>query len=135
MIRYVPTSGAMVCEALTSALWGLARPPALRSDKDTQKMFGAITCLNGSVWLQVDTEFDISVHPEAELSGLADILQPWIDSGELPSDTNEVLAAFIESKRGGRMIPWEAFPQLFKDASKSREELISIGLFPSSITP
>lgn len=134
MIRYVPTSNAMVCEALTEALWGLARPPALRSAKDTQKMFRSITCTNGSVWLQVDTEFDISVHPDAELNRLADILQPWINSGELPADTNDVLSAFIESKRGVRMIPWEAFPTLFKTLSKTREQLVSLGLLNDPTT-
>ena len=135
MIRYVPTSGAIVCEALTGALWGLARPPALRSDKDTQKMFGAITCLNGSVWLQVDTEFDISVHQDAELDGIADILQPWIDAGQLPTDANVVLEAFVKSKRGQRMIPWEAFPQLFQDLSKTHAEMIAAGLLAEPATP
>lgn len=132
MIRYVPSSAA---EALSNALWGLSRPPETRAPEDTQFLFGWITALDGNRWLVVDTDYEVNVHQDAVLDGIADILQPWIDSGELPLDTNEVLAAFIESKRGGRMIPWEAFPQFFKDASKSREELISLGLLPSSITP
>ncbi len=78
---------------------------------------------------------DIHVHHEAVLNGIADVLQPWIDGGVLPADTNETLAAYIESKRGQRMIPWEAFPQFFKDASKSRDELVSLGLLPSNLTP
>lgn len=134
MIRFVPTSSSSAVP-LTEALWGLSRPTEVRGARDTRAMFAIVTATDASVWLMVDTEFDIPVHQDAVLNGIADVLQPWIDSGELPSDTNEVLAAFIESKRGGRMIPWEAFPQLFKDASKSREELISLGLFPSSITP
>ncbi len=135
MIRYVPTSGAIVCEALTEALWNLARPAAMRTEKDTRRMFASITCTNGSVWLAVNTTFSISVHPEAELNGLADILQPWIESGELPANTNEVLSDFIESKRGGRMITWEAFPDLFKTLSKTREQLVSLGLLNDPTTP
>lgn len=135
MIRYVPTSGLPVAEALSAALWELSRPKVLQGPRDTTKMFGVVTCLNGSVWLEVHTTFDIPVHPDAVLNGIADVLQPWIDEGVLPADTNETLGAFIESKRGQWLIPWDAFPQFFKDASKSREELISLGLFPSSITP
>ena len=91
-------------------------------------MFAFITCHDGSVWLQVDTTFEIPVHPEAELDGIADVLQPWVDEGVLPSDTIPNLAAFVESKRGQRLTVWEAFPQLFKDQSKTREELVTLGL-------
>lgn len=129
MIRYVPTSGVIVAESLTSALWSLSRPLALRGNDTTQAMFSLFTALNGSVWLVVDTEFEIPVHAEAELDGIADVLQPWIDEGSLPADTNATLAAYIESTRGGRMVPWNAFPQLFKDQSKSREQMIADGLF------
>ncbi len=135
MIRYVPTSGLPVAEALSAALWELSRPKALQGPKDTTKMFGSQTCLDGSVWLEVHTTFDIPVHPAAVLNGIADVLQPWIDEGVLPADTNETLGAFIESKRGERLIPWDAFPQFFKDASKSRDELVSLGLLPSNLMP
>lgn len=135
MIRYVPTSGSPVAEALSAALWELSRPKVVQGPHDTTNMFGSLTCMNGSVWLEVHTTFDIPVHTDAALNGIADVLQPWIDEGVLPADTNAVLGAFIESKRGQRLIPWEAFPQFFKDTSKSREELIAAGLLPSPIAP
>ena len=127
-VIYVPTSGDAVCDKLSRALWALARPPQTRSDLDSSDMFAFITCHDGSVWLQVDTTFEIPVHPEAELDGIADVLQPWVDEGVLPSDTIPNLAAFVESKRGQRLTVWEAFPQLFKDQSKTREELVTLGL-------
>jgi hypothetical protein len=128
MTRYIPTSGEAVASQLTNALWSLSRPPAVRGDAITQAMFPTITALNGSVWLAVDTEFDIPVHSEAELDGIADVLQPWIDDGSLPTNTNAMLAAHIEASRGGRMVPWDAFPQLFKDQSKTHEQMLEEGL-------
>jgi len=132
MIRYVPSSAA---EALSNALWGLSRPPALRTGKDTQYLFGWLTALDGSRWLQVDTAYEINVHAEAELSGSADILQPWIDAGHLPADTNTQLAALVESKRGQRLVVYDAFPQLFKAMSKTREEMIAAGLLAEPQMP
>lgn len=130
MTRFVPTSGRDTCERLSSALWGLALPASLRPSGATNSMFGHITCLNGSVWIECDTEFSIFVHPEAELDGIAGVLQPWIDEGTLPADTNEVLAALIESKRGQHLTVWDAFPPFFKDQSKTHQELVDAGLIP-----
>jgi hypothetical protein len=131
MITYIPTSGAETAQALSDSLWGLTRPPQVRDPEDTQQLFGTTTMKDGSVWLACDTEFSIPVHAQAELDGIADILQPWIDSGALPADTNTQLAAFIEASKGGTLVVYDAFPQLFKDQSKTREELISLNLFPT----
>jgi hypothetical protein len=126
MIRYVPSSAAA---ALTTALWGLARPEHLRTTDDTSEMFGWVDDLQtpSKRWLEVDTEFTIFVHPEAVLNGIADILQPWIDNGSLPANTNTELDAFIQAKRGQQLTVYEAFPQLFKDMSKTYEEMVAAG--------
>lgn len=91
-------------------------------------MFGWIDATDNSRWIEVDTEFEIPVHPEAELGGIATVLQPWIDEGSLPSDTNTQLAALVESLRGQRLVVYNAFPQLFKDMGKTRDEMVSAGL-------
>lgn len=130
MIRYVPTSGDATAAALSDALWGLTRPPNVRSEKDTHRLFGSVTMTDGSVWLAVVDDYDIPVHADAELDGIADILQPWINDGLLPADTNMQLAALIESSKGGRLVVWGAFPQLFKDQAKTRAELEAAGLWP-----
>jgi hypothetical protein len=132
MILCIPSSAA---EALSNALWSLSRPPQVRGPKDTQFLFPWITALDGSRWLMVDTEYEINVHPDAELNGIADILQPWIDAGHLPADTNTNLAALVESKRGSRLVVYDAFPQLFKDMSKTREEMIAAGLLAEPQMP
>jgi hypothetical protein len=135
MIHYVPSSAAA---ALTSALWGLARPEHLRTADDTSEMFGWVDDLQTPPkrWLEVDTEFTIIVHPEAVLDGIADILQPWIDDGSLPSDTNTVLDAFIQSKRGQALTVYDAFPPLFKSMSKTHAEMVAAGWLPNpEVTP
>jgi hypothetical protein len=126
MIRYIPSSAA---EPLSQALWSLSRPPTLRSEQDTQYLFGWLNALDATRWLVVDTEYEINVHPDAELGGIAQILQPWIDAGDLPSDTNAQLAAFIDSKRGQRLVVYDAFPQFFKNMGKTYEQMVAAGLF------
>jgi hypothetical protein len=125
MTRYIPSAAA---EPLSQALWSLSRPPTLRTEQDTQYLFGWLNALDATRWLVVDTEYAINVHPDAELGGIADILQPWIDAGHLPADTNTQLAALVESQRGGRMVVYDAFPQLFKDMSKTHEQMVAAGL-------
>ena len=126
MIRYVPSSAA---ESLSDALWALTRPPQVRQPEDTSKMFPWVDDLQvpSKRWLIVDTTFTIPVHATAELDGITDILQPWIDAGQLPADTNTNLAAFVESKRGEMLTVYDAFPQLFKDMSKTTQEMIDAG--------
>jgi hypothetical protein len=125
MTLYTPASAA---EPLSEALYALSRPPQVRDGNDTRYLFGWVTCTDGSRWLQVDTAYDIPVHPQAELGEIAAILQPWIDEGHLPADTNTQLAALVDSVRGGRLVVWEAFPQLFKDLSQTREQLVEAGI-------
>jgi hypothetical protein len=122
MIVYTPSAAA---ETLTQLLWTLTDPDPTRG---TAAMFPVITALDGSKWLQVNTEFSVPVHPDAILDGIADILQPWIDGGQLPADTNEVLAALVEAKRGQRLVVWEAFPNLFQSLSKTYSQMIDAGL-------
>lgn len=125
MMLYIPSSAA---ESLSQALWSLSRPPTLRTEQDTQYLFNWENVLDGTRWLVVDTAYEINVHPDAELGDIASILQPWIDAGHLPADTNTQLAALIESKRGQRLIVYDAFPQFFKDMSKTHEEMVAAGL-------
>lgn len=133
MRRYIPISSVETCDALSAALWALSRPASVRDDADgTTRLFGQRTMADGSVWLCVDTEFEIPVHAEAELGGIAGILQPWIDDGLLPADTITQLEDLIESKKGDRLVVYDVFPQLFKDQSKTQTELESAGLWPAT---
>ena len=125
MLRFIPFSAA---EPLSVALWSLSRPPEVRGPQDTVRLFGWIDDLQGDRWLVVDPAYEIPVHPLAELNGIADILQPWIDQGHLPADTNTELAALVESKRGSTLVVYDAFPVLFKSMSKTRVEMVDAGL-------
>lgn len=132
MLRFVPSSAA---EPLSAALWSLSRPPQVRGPQDTVSLFGWLDDLQGNRWLVVDPAYKIPVHPLAELNGIADILQPWIDQGHLPADTNTELAAFVESKRGSTLVVYDAFPALFKSMSKTRAEMIAAGLLAEPSLP
>jgi hypothetical protein len=125
MIIYTPSS---VAQSLSSALWALARPLSVQGDNFTKYLFGWVEATDGTTWLEVDTECQIRVHADAELGAIADIIQPWIDAGNLPIDTNAQLAAFIESKRGQRLVVYDVFPQFFKDMGKTYEQMIAAGL-------
>ena len=130
MIRFVPASQG---EPLTRALWRLAVPD--QETGATDKMFEVFDDLQtpSQRWLMVDTTFAIRVHEQAVFDGITDILQPWIDDGYLPADTNTNLAAFVESKRGEMLTVYDAFPQLFKDMSKTAEEMQALNLLPQPI--
>ena len=132
MIRFVPASQG---EPLTRALWRLAVPDP--ETGATDKMFEVFDDLQtpSQRWLMVDTTFAIRVHEQAVLDGVADILQPWIADGSLPADTNDVLAAFVESKRGQDLTVYEAFPQLFKDMSLTTAQMIAAGLLANPLLP
>lgn len=97
-------------------------------------MFMSVAGLDGNTYLAVRTGFEVYVHADAELNGIADILQPWIDQGYLPSDTNTQLAALVEGLRGQRLVVYDAFPQLFKDMSKTHAEMIAAGLLAEPAT-
>ena len=130
---YVPSSAA---EDLSNALWGLTRPPEVRTDADTQYLFSWRDDLLGTRQLIVDTEFEILIHADADFTPIGAILQPWITSGHLPADTNTTLAALIDSKRGQYLVVYDAFPAFFKDQSKTLEEMISAGwLAAPGVTP
>jgi hypothetical protein len=132
MLRYIPTT-ASAGIALTEALWHLHCPPG---EGSTTGFGTVVTALDGSVWLEIDDAAVVHVHESAVLDGIADILQPWIDSSSLPPDTNTVLAALIESKRGQMLTVYDAFPPLFKGMSLTTAEMIEQGkLANPEVTP
>lgn len=124
MIRYIPSSQA---EVLTQHLYGLHRPPAVRdAGETTTAMFPWCQDLTGKRWLVVDTDYTIQVHAEAELDGIADILQPWVGHGLVQADI-DALETLVLASRGGSLVVYDAFPQLFRDASKRHDEMITAG--------
>jgi hypothetical protein len=125
MIIYIPSSAA---KELSRELYALARPSSIHNEGDTEFMFGWIDDVVGQRWIEVHDDFSIIIHPDAELGGIADILQPWIDAGDLPSDTNAQLATLLDSNRGQRLVVYDVFPQLFKDMAKTHEQMVAAGL-------
>jgi len=125
MIIYVPFYAA---KELSKALWELSRPAYSQNSGDTTQMFSWVDDVHGNRWIEVYDDFSIIIHPNAELGKIAGILQPWIDSGQLSPDTNTNLADLIESKRDQRFVIYDAFPDLFKDMSKTHKKMVEEGL-------
>jgi len=128
-IVYIPSLSA---EPLSEALWRLTDPDPTRG---TLSLFGTAQALDKSKWLKIDTSAEIPVHPYAVLNGIADVLQPYIDRGEIPSGTNELLAALVESKRGQTLVVYEAFPPFFKSQALTHEQMVEQGKFAPTPTP
>lgn len=132
MIVYVPAPQA---EAMSAALWALSRPPQVQETGDTSAMFSTVTALDAFRWLVVDTEFAIPVHAEAQLATIGEILQPYVEAGDLPPNTLAELAALIESKRGQSMTPWLFFPPFFKALAKTPAQMIADSLLTDPSLP
>lgn len=130
MITYVPTSKATVALTLSDALWGLTRPPAIRDAKDTARMFGARTMTDGSVWLVVDTEFTIPVHALADVTPIAEILEPFVEVGAIEYYGLIELFDLIEVTRGQSLNVWESFPQYWMGLAHDEEDLRTLNLWP-----
>jgi hypothetical protein len=137
MIRYVPSSAA---ESLSNALWSLSRPPQVRDPNDTQFLFPWITALDGSRWLMVDTTLSLPIHPDALPQGYLPtpillILAKYIDAGHLSQFDEDYLTDLVTANLGGRLVVYDAFPQLFKDMSKDHAEMIAAGLLAEPQMP
>lgn len=134
MTHYVPTSGEVPAEKLSGALFALARPVALQPPEAIQDAFSVIEALNGTHWLVVPDEFTLVMHPDAEIDGIADVLQPWEQSGALPAGTVAGIDAWINTTRVLPTIeertfcPWEQFTAYFRANAKTWQQMIDAGL-------
>lgn len=130
MMRYVPvTGGPSTAETLSVAMWALHRTPSQMQQESTARCFEVITALNGSTWLACETTLTVPVHAAAEIDGIAPIL---IGAGLDQTAVDAVEVAIIAA-RGGELNLWQYFPQLFKDVSKTHEEMIAQNLLPPTL--
>jgi hypothetical protein len=131
MIYYVPTSGGSVAQDLSESLWQLTLPQSAQKKSLTVALFPSIRLKDGSFWLVVNSETEILIHPEAKLGGVAEVLNPWIFEKLLPANTLTDLEALINSSKGKKLNVWSAFPALFKAQARTKEQLISLNLYPA----
>lgn len=134
MTHYVPASTETNALLLSDALFALAVPRELQPSDGRQDAFEVLTALNGSPWLVVPDEFTLVMHPDAEINGLADVLQPYESQGYIPAGTIAGLEAWIEATRvlptvaERTFCPWDKFPAFFKGLSKSWQGMVDAGL-------
>jgi len=134
MKLFIPAADAT---AMSMALYELNRPAAVRDARDgTTSLYGVREALDKSLWLEVDTELSIRIHPQASLDAVAALLQPYVNDGRLPAGTLTGLAQRVEALRGGRMVVYAEFPALFKlpteahpeGLARTFEQMINAGL-------
>jgi hypothetical protein len=122
---YLPsTMAAAFCQRLEA----LARVPERRARADMESQFGVIVDLHGDTWLEMDSCADMVLDAQADLAGITELMQAWVDDGLVPAETLGKLLALLESRRGELLFFHEAFPQVFKDQAKSRRQMIDEGL-------
>lgn len=129
--RYIPST---VADQLSNALWRLSDPNC--AGKGTFYLFEWCTDLHGNGWLVALDNAVVSVDPDAVLSEIGPILQPWIDNQTLPADTLEILAATVaaHAASGEPLNVYNAMPQYFKDISKDRAAMIAEGYLSTDPT-
>lgn len=132
MSDYFPATQS---QALSNALLELSRPPSVRLPGEvTTALCACEEDLMGDTWVIIDRNKMVYVHPKAELGNIGKILQPFIDAGALPTDTNQVLADYVIASRGQRIRLWDVIPQLFKNQSLTREQIIEEGKLNAPMT-
>lgn len=116
--------------AISSALWGLARPPAVRKPEDTQNYTSWIVKPDESAVALFVPDDTRPVHPAADLQPLLDLMAPAITDAELTAITEAV-----ESARGGRIrfkSLVEASPSLSANL-RTKAQLEADGWFPANL--
>ncbi len=130
MTIYIPTSSAPAAQTLSESLWGLTMPPSVINGNATRLLFGTVTMKNASVWLACDDEITIPVHQDANVDPIAEILEPFVDSGVIDYPDIQALFDLVEITRGQELNVWQAFPQYWKDMGKTLAELQTLNLWP-----
>lgn len=136
MKLFVPGADAL---AMSMALYELHRPLSIRDPQDgTTALFSTVEAADKSLYLAVDTELTIRVHPLASFEAVSGYLQPYESAGALPAGTLAALSARVEALRGNRMVVYDEFPPLFKQptaehpegVARTLEEMIAAGKLP-----
>jgi len=133
MIKYIQTSNQSVASNLTSALWSLTRPINIRESNDTSNMFATKVMTDGSVWLQVDTNFTIPVHLDADIEPIIDILEPFVALNYIDNIDLQNLIDLIEVSKGNELNVFESFPQFWINSAKTENEIKTMGIWPASL--
>lgn len=124
MTKYIP---APMAAEMSVALWDLARPASLRTPEDTSEMFRPVQATDGKMWLEVETDFQIVIHPDAVLGDIGPILQAYEDAGDLPAGTVSGLEAYVLAHRGQLVTVYDVFPDFFKAGALDWQGMIDAG--------
>ena len=120
MIRYYPASSLSAGRALSDAMWQLCLPAEQRTGHDTVRAFEVVTGANDVTYVIIPDDFTAVLHPEADPTPVAALLQPFENGGLLPAGTTADLVAWVESTAAlltaaeRTFIMWDKFPAYFQ---------------------
>ena len=115
-------------EEYSAALWGISRPPSVRSERDTQLYTSWLTHPDTGAQALFVPDDTRPVHVDADLQPLLDRMAPAITEDELTAITEAV-----EASRGGRISfksLVEASPSLSVNL-RTKAQLEADGWFPA----
>lgn len=118
MIQYYQDPDA---KRLSVALWDLARPGRPANEREG-RMFNVLQPVPSVVCLEVDTDFEFVVDPNAVIGDLASILQP-----RMTAEAIAELGALVLSLRGQRVVASTAFAQVFNGQPLSVQDMYNAG--------
>lgn len=126
-IVYIPAPEA---EALTAALWDLSDPNPTRG---TTGLFAVVEALDKSKWLIVCKKTTLPVHDQANLNGIAKLVQPLVENKTLAANTMEVLQVRLDTvkEHRQRLNVFEAMPDEIKAMARDLPAMIEEGLLPA----
>jgi len=128
MIRYIPIASSVAANALNGGLWDLSVPSQDREGNATQHLFTVVRARNSSFWLQIDSEYEITVGAFADGQAVNQILSARVSSGDMTQGELDSIIQSISNARGGPLNPWVLIPAFLKVEGKSEDEMVTLGL-------
>lgn len=126
MIQCIPASAGA---AMSVALFGLPRPAAVRRAGEVTTALCAVRKdVKGALWMVLDDEREVFVHPAAELTEVEAILEPLILGGVLAAGTITNLRALLDASRGRSVKLFECFPPEIRAMAKPLTQMMEEGL-------
>lgn len=117
--------------ALSSAMWGVSRPPEIQHDTDaTQLMFSVIKHPTLDEYgMELLTTAEFYVHPDCDIYTFDAFLAPHIPLGNVTEQEKIALQNAINNAKGGKLTVWPSLPAYFRAASLDFDAAYAAGWF------
>jgi len=121
MTRYYPATSQNSGKSLSESMWLLCLPLDQRQDGDTNRAFEVLQGANSQTYVVIPDDFEAVMHPEADPSPIAALLQIFETAGHIPTGTTAALVSWVETTRDlptpadRTFVLWDKFPAYFQN--------------------